>query len=106
VTLEHPESRPTELPPETMPEERRRQGRRTGWGKRLLTASAGAAVGLVLLLLPWLPSWDQNYFSGSSPAWFALWMNSYFRGAISGVGALNVYIAFAELLGLLRGSKG
>jgi hypothetical protein len=33
-------------------------------------------------------------------------MNSYFRGAISGVGALNVYIALAEMIGLLRGSKG
>ena len=106
MTLEHSESRPTELPPETMPKERRRRSRRAGWGKRLLTASMGAAVGLVLLLLPWLPSWDQNYFSGWSPAWFSLWMNSYFRGAISGIGALNVYIAFAELIGLLRGSKG
>jgi hypothetical protein len=65
----------------------------------------GAVVGLVLLL-PWLPSWDQNYLSGWSPAWFSLWMNSYFRGAIGGVGALNVYIAFAETIGLLRGSKG
>jgi hypothetical protein len=70
-----------------------------------LTASTGAVVGLVLLLLPWLPTWDQNYFSGWNPAWFSLWMNPYFRGAISGVGALNIYVACAEMLALLRGSQ-
>ena len=106
MTSEHPESRSAELPPEELPREWRRNRHRTGWRMRFLTASTGAVVGLILLLLPWLPTWDQNYFSGWSPAWFSLWMNSYFRGAISGVGALNVYIAFAEIASLLRGSRG
>jgi hypothetical protein len=106
VTSDRPESRPAELPPEEMPKEWRRSGRRTSWGRRLLTASMGTVVGLILLLLPWLPTWDQNYFSGWSPEWFSLWMNSYFRGAISGVGVLNVYIAVAEMVALLRGPKG
>ena len=105
MTSERPESRLAELPPEEMPKEWRRRGRRGDWRVRFLTASTGAVVGLVLLLLPWLPSWDQNYFSGWSPDWFSLWMNPYLRGAISGVGALNLYIVVAEMIDLLRGSN-
>jgi hypothetical protein len=70
-----------------------------------MLASAGTLAGTVLLLLPWLPSWDQNFFSGSGEAWFSLWMSPHFRGAISGIGALTVYVAMAEAIDLFRGPK-
>ncbi len=43
-----------------------------------------------------------EYFSGTSRTWYSIWMNTYFRGAVSGVGVLNLYISFLELLALLR----
>lgn len=81
----------------------RRRWRR--WVFGLAAVFACTVVGTLLALLPWLPSWDMNYFSGSSRGWYSVWMNSYFRGAISGVGVLNLYLSFLELLGLARGSR-
>ena len=94
------------MPLEDTPEPWKRKNRRGGaWFLRLMTALAGLLVGTVLVLLPWDLSWDQNYFSGWSAGWYSIWMNPYFRGAVSGVGAVNLYIAIAELIGLVRGSR-
>ena len=105
MTSGHEPPLPAEMPAEEKPEPRRQQDRRGAWFLRLMTALAGLLVGTVLVLLPWDLSWDQNYFSGWSPAWYALWMNPYFRGAVSGVGAVNLYIAVAELFGLVRRTR-
>jgi hypothetical protein len=90
--------------------EPRPPGRTTSpWKGRLislLTAMACLSCGTLLLLLPWDTGWDQNYFSGSNRTWFAVWTNPYFRGAISGIGALNVYVALLELAGMARGLRG
>jgi hypothetical protein len=32
-------------------------------------------------------------------------MNPYFRGAISGIGLVNLYVSFGELLKLMRGGR-
>ena len=57
-------------------------------------------VGAGLTILPWLPDWDQNYLSGNSRQWYSVWMNPYFRGAISAVGVANLCVSFLELLEL------
>lgn len=75
------------------------------WIMGLLSAAVCTLVGALLMAAPWLPNWNQNYFSGSHPGWYAIWVDSYFRGAVSGVGALNLYISFVELLQLVRGSR-
>ena len=59
-------------------------------------------VGIVLLILPWSEYWDDNYFSGLTPAWRNLWENSFLRGAVSGVGIVNILISFGELFRLRR----
>lgn len=58
-------------------------------------------VGLILLLLPWTLLWDNNYFL-SLPLWKAFWTDSYIRGAASGLGLLNLWIAFTEGVKLWR----
>ena len=58
-------------------------------------------VGLILLLLPWTLLWDNNYFL-SLQVWREFWTNSYVRGAVSGLGLLNLWIAAAEGLRLWR----
>lgn len=72
---------------------------------RLLGATVALLAGLALLLLPWTDSWEQNYFGNLAPGWRALWMNSYFRGAVSGLGAANLYVALAELFWLRRSAR-
>jgi hypothetical protein len=53
-------------------------------------------VGIVLVLLPWSSFWDRNYFFSLAPRWSYLLSSSYVRGAVSGLGLLNVWIAVAE----------
>ncbi len=59
-------------------------------------------IGLFLLIYPWTDFWGDNLFLSMAPRWTALWFNGYFRGVLSGLGVLNVYIAFSEILRLRR----
>lgn len=59
-------------------------------------------IGLFLLIFPWTSYWETNYFSQVIPRWHVYWYNSYFRGAVSGLGALNLYISLVEIFHLGR----
>lgn len=52
------------------------------------------------MLIPWSAFWDRNYFVGWSPAVGSLMTSNYFRGAITGLGLVNVWSALAELADL------
>jgi hypothetical protein len=62
-------------------------------------------VGVVLLVFPWSEYWDNNFFSNTIPVFRNLWDNAYVRGAVSGLGVVNIYISFSELFRLRRFSK-
>jgi hypothetical protein len=69
-------------------------------------------LGVFLIVFPWLENWPANYFSWVSPessmgAWIAgnwrgFWTSPYLRGAISGLGFVNVYISILEVVRLRR----
>jgi len=59
-------------------------------------------IGFFLLVFPWTEYWDNNYFSALVPEWHRWWENSYVRGAISGLGAVNLYISLMEMVRLRR----
>jgi hypothetical protein len=59
-------------------------------------------IGLFLLIFPWTPYWDMNYLGTLRPQWHEYWDNMYIRGAVSGLGVVNVYIALLELFRLRR----
>ncbi|HUJ30080.1 MAG TPA: hypothetical protein VLY23_02285 [Candidatus Acidoferrum sp.] len=50
-------------------------------------------LGLVLILLPWSDYWELNYFLFQYPALGFLLKNPFFRGAVSGLGIMNVLLA-------------
>jgi hypothetical protein len=50
-------------------------------------------LGLVLILVPWSEIWDVNYFLYQYPALGLFVKNPYLRGAISGLGVMNVFLA-------------
>lgn len=50
-------------------------------------------LGLVLILVPWSEIWDVNYFLYQYPALGLFVKNPYLRGAISGLGVINVFLA-------------
>jgi hypothetical protein len=62
-------------------------------------------IGVVLLVFPWSEYWDNNFFSNRVPMLRSVWDNSYLRGAVSGVGIVNIYISFSELFRLRRFSR-
>ncbi len=59
-------------------------------------------LGIFLLIFPWLPSWDINWIPVHLRVFSDLWMNQYFRGALSGLGMLNIYVAALETKRLIR----
>lgn len=59
-------------------------------------------VGLFLLVFPWAQYWRNNFIAGATPWVHELWNNNFFRGALSGLGVLNLYISIAEVLRLRR----
>ena len=59
-------------------------------------------VGLFLLIFPWTGYWAGNYFSAFVPEWHQYWANMYVRGAISGLGVVNLCISLVEMFRLRR----
>ena len=59
-------------------------------------------LGFFLLIFPWTEYWDGNFFSSLVPEWHQYWENMYLRGAISGLGAIDLYISFIEIVRLRR----
>lgn len=62
-------------------------------------------VGVFLVLFPWLDLWQQNLLSDLTPGWYDVWNSPYLRGAISGLGMVNIGISFSELFRLRRFAK-
>jgi hypothetical protein len=59
------------------------------------------AFGLALILVPWSNFWDANYFLYQYPALGLVLKNAYLRGAVSGLGFMNVLLS---LEGFRRGT--
>jgi hypothetical protein len=53
-------------------------------------------------LYPWTGFWESNYFSALVPEWHGYWENPYVRGAVSGLGVVNLYISLVEIARLRR----
>ncbi|MDP2321844.1 MAG: hypothetical protein Q8O42_21200 [Acidobacteriota bacterium] len=49
------------------------------------------------MLIPWSTFWERNYFVEWSPALEAVLTSNYLRGAISGLGLVNIAVALVEL---------
>ena len=57
-------------------------------------------VGLFLLICPWTDWWDN--FAAFVRTWRPYLDNMYVRGAISGLGVVNLYISLGEVFRLRR----
>lgn len=57
-------------------------------------------IGIFLLVAPWLlpQIWEQNYFFFLAPWLKSLFLSGYFRGAISGLGLLNISLGIGEIV--------
>ena len=58
------------------------------------------------MLIPWSAFWERNYFVEGSAALARLLMSNYTRGAVTGLGIVNVFAALAELSDLFGRKDG
>lgn len=92
-------------PPPADPKNARPAPKLLKWHRRVLGicfAIFALELGIFLFVFPWLRSWDLNWVPLQSESLRGLWMSPYFRGSLSGVGLLNLYVGIAELGRQLR----
>ncbi|MEQ1896567.1 MAG: hypothetical protein ABL971_04165 [Vicinamibacterales bacterium] len=53
-------------------------------------------VGILLTVVPWSTYWDRNYFTDGLPWLRHLMRNTFVRGAVSGLGAVNLAAAVMD----------
>lgn len=53
-------------------------------------------VGLILIVAPWTAWWDANYLLHPHPAFRALVLSAFTRGAVTGLGLVNILLALHE----------
>ena len=62
-------------------------------------------VGLLLVLVPWSAFWERNYFVTMFPFLVPILRNNFVRGGVSGLGAVNLLLAFQDLAELLMARR-
>jgi len=65
--------------------------------RRLIYVAFFLEVGLLLVVLPWSGFWEHNYFAVAWPPLLPLMMNNFVRGAVTGLGVVNLVAGFTDL---------
>jgi hypothetical protein len=73
--------------------------------KRLIFLAYFLEVGLLLVLVPWSAFWERNYFAQSIPLLQSVLRNNFVRGAVSGLGIVNLLTGFRDLADLLMARR-
>jgi len=60
---------------------------------RIIILLCWLTLGLALILVPWSDFWETNYFLYQYPALGFFLKNHYIRGAISGLGFMNILMS-------------
>ena len=56
-------------------------------------------LGVLLILVPWMGYWDHNFFLDKFPELIPLLLHPSVRGAVTGLGALDIFLAGSMLPG-------
>ena len=82
---------------------RQRFGRILLAAEFLLAIMVRIFIGVIVLVLPWSPLWDNNHLLQEYPRLATFFSYGATRGVISGLGLLNLWVAVEETLH--RGSR-
>lgn len=63
------------------------------------------AIGGILIVFPWIDSWDLNSIPELVPGASDIWDEPYFRGALTGLGFVNLYIAVLQFARFVRSKR-
>jgi hypothetical protein len=78
---------------------------KSGYLGRLLLVAYFLEVGLVLVVVPWSVFWERNFFGEWLPTLHELLKNNFVRGAVSGLGIVNLAAGLTELAALTFGRR-
>lgn len=59
-------------------------------------------IGIVLVAFPWMSNWESNYFRDFLPKGDSYWNAPSFKGAVTGLGLVNLYVALLQVAGMFR----
>jgi hypothetical protein len=54
-------------------------------------------MGAILFYLPWTAIWEKNYFLAHYPSLMRILLHPSFRGVVSGLGVLDIFLAITIL---------
>jgi hypothetical protein len=63
----------------------------------LLSVVSSLLVGVVLAVAPWTSLWEANWLLQPLPELRALLLSGFARGAVTGLGLVNVLVALGDL---------
>jgi hypothetical protein len=63
-----------------------------------LSVLSSLLVGMILVVAPWTTLWDANYMLPPHPAVRAVMLSAFMRGAVTGLGLVNIFLALHEAL--------
>jgi hypothetical protein len=69
-----------------------------------LSILSSVLVGFILILAPWTRLWEINGLLGGHPLLRSIVLSAFTRGAVSGLGIVNILLAFHEAREHLSGS--
>ena len=62
----------------------------------LLSIVSSLVVGAVLVIIPWTSLWEANYLLQPHPAIRGFLLSAFIRGAVSGLGLVNILLALHD----------
>ena len=68
--------------------------------RRVLWVVLFLEVGILLTVVPWSTYWDRNYFTDGLPWLHRAMGNTFVRGAVSGLGLVNLVAAVVDACAL------
>ena len=72
---------------------------------RLVYVAYFLEVGLALLVVPWSDLWMRNYFVNRWPSFGAVAADPFVKGAVSGLGLVNLALGLVDLSRLFKGRE-
>ena len=69
----------------------------------LLSILSSLLVGAALVVSPWTSLWEANWLLQPWPALRSLLLSPFARGAVSGLGLVNILVALSDLHGRVLG---
>jgi hypothetical protein len=75
------------------------------WALRIIYILYSLEVGIFLLILPWMGFWENNYLLYLFPPLRPVIENSFFKGAVLGLGIANILIGIHEIVHFRKRSR-